>query len=66
MRVSYIGTKDDESGFISAGHVFDGNPWLISEERIEEAYMTHRCKPSEGMRMVYMPKDEKDLEFAPT
>ncbi len=66
MRISYIGTRDDESGFITGGHIFDANPWLLSEDRIEEAYMVHKCKPSSGLRMVYMPKDEKDLEFAVT
>lgn len=66
MRVTYIGTRDDESGFLVAGHTFDTNPWLLSEDVIEESYMTCRAKPSQGVRMVYMPKDEKDLDFAPT
>lgn len=65
MRVSYIGTRDEESGFISGGHMFDKNPWLVSEDEIEESYMTCRAKPNQGIRMVYMPKDEKDLDFAP-
>jgi len=46
MRVSYIGTRDEESGFIVGGHLFDSNPWLITEDSIEESYMSVRVKPS--------------------
>lgn len=66
MRVTYIGTRDEESGFLVGGHLFDSNPWLVTEDAIEESYMHCRAKPSQGMRAVYMPKDEKDLEFATT
>jgi len=62
-RVSYIGTVDQESGFFAGSHLFDSTPFTISEENIEDGYFPVRCKPSQGLRMVYLPKDDRDLEF---
>jgi len=47
-------------------HIFDQNPFTVSEEIIEEGYFVTRGKPADGMRLVYLPKDERDLEFADT
>lgn len=66
MKVSYIGTHDQESGFFTGSHIFDSTPFNINEEHIEEGYFPTRCNPSHGIRLVYLPKDEADLEFSPT
>lgn len=66
MRVSYIGTSEQESGFFTGAHLFDTTPFNIAEDTIEEGYFVTRAKPSQGIRLVYLPKDDKDLQFAPT
>lgn len=64
-RVSYIGTRDEESGFLCASHIFSSMPHLIDEQLIEEGYFVTRKRPSEGIRMCYLPKDDADLEYEP-
>ena len=46
-------------------HVFDATPLTIDETTIENGYFVTRKRPSEGMRMVYIPKDSSDLDFVP-
>ena len=46
-----------ESGFITGSHLFDTNPFIIDEEHIEEGYFPTKVRPSEGLRLVYLPKD---------
>lgn len=65
MKISYIGTAEQESGFITGSHIFDSTPFTINEEHIEEGYFPTKVKPMEGLRLVYLPKDEKDLTFEP-
>jgi hypothetical protein len=65
MRVSYIGSAQDERGFMVGSHVFDATPLTIDEHTVEEGYFVTRKRPSEGIRLVYIPKDSADLEFAP-
>ena len=46
MRISYIGTAEQESGFVIGSHLFDANPFMISEEQIEEGHYVSKGKPS--------------------
>jgi len=64
--MTWIGTVEDESGFLVGSHVYNGTPLTLSEDMIEEGYMVTRCRPHEGLRMVYTPKDDRDLEFCPS
>lgn len=64
-RVSYIGTREEESGFLSAAHIFSTMPHLIDEQMIEIGFFCARKKPSEGVRMCFLPKDDADLEYEP-
>lgn len=67
MRTTYIGSDDEESGFFSAGHVYNATPFEISDEVIEEGHFTSlNVRPKEGTRLVYYPKDPNDLNFQPT
>lgn len=65
FRVSYIGTREDESGFLCAAHLFSTMPHLIDEQKVENGFFVCRKKPSEGIRMCYLPKDDADLEYEP-
>lgn len=53
MRVSYIGTHDSESGFMAGAHIYDKRPCELSEDAIEDGYYVTRCRPIDGMRLVY-------------
>lgn len=64
MRVSYIGSTELEAGFMSGSHVYNTTPFEMNDEAIEEGYFAvQNVKPSQGVRLVYYPKDESDLEF---
>jgi hypothetical protein len=65
IRVSWIGPRETESGIIVGSHVFNATPFTLSEDIIEEGYFPVRAAPHEGLRFVYVPKDEKDLQFTP-
>ena len=65
MRISYIGTQEQESGFLCSSHVFTSSPLVLSEEVIENGYFVTRKRPMEGVRMVWIPKCDEDLEYAP-
>lgn len=43
--------------------MWECKPPGVSEERIENGYFVHRGKPSEGIRMVWLPKDKSDCDF---
>jgi hypothetical protein len=66
IRLSWIGNHDEESGFITGSHVYNATPFTLNEEIIEEGYMPVRGRPHEGVRMVWMPRDEEDLEYCPS
>jgi hypothetical protein len=38
-------------------HVFDSTPLTLDEHTIEQGYFVTRKRPSEGIRLVYIPKD---------
>jgi hypothetical protein len=46
-------------------HIFDATPWTLNEDVIENGYFVTRGKPHDGIRLVYIPKDEHDLTYAP-
>lgn len=50
---------------MTGSHLYDKTPFTVSQECIEEGYFVTKAKPSQGLRMVYLPKDERDLEFVP-
>lgn len=66
MTVSYIGTAEQESGFMTGSHVYDSVVCGLSEDIIEEGYYTARARPSDGIRLVYQPRDSQDFEFIAT
>lgn len=67
IRVTYIGSEDEESGFMSGSHVYNVSPFELSDEVIEEGHFTSKnVRPKEGIRLVYYPKDPDDLTFTPT
>lgn len=35
----------------------------ISDEIVDNGYFSVRARPREGMRLVWLPKDEADFEF---
>lgn len=51
---------------MTGSHLYDKNPFNLSQEAIEEGYFPTQVKPSKGLRLVYLPKDDRDLEFATT
>lgn len=53
MRLAYTGSVQDEMGFFVAGHVYDKRVCELSEKAVEDGYYVTRCRPSEGIRMVY-------------
>lgn len=65
IRISWIGQTDAESGFMTGSHVYNATPFTLNDDLIEEGYMPIRARPHEGIRLVYMPKDDADLEFTP-
>lgn len=38
---------------------------MIDEQKIENGFFVCRKRPSEGIRMCYLPKDDADLEYEP-
>jgi len=65
IRISYIGSSEEESGFLTGSHTFTSSPLLLSENVIEDGYFKCMAKPSEGVRLVWIPKDDADLEYSP-
>lgn len=64
--MTYIGSDDEESGFMSGGHVYNVSPFELSDEVIEEGHFTIKnARPKEGVRLVYYPKDPNDMNFKP-
>lgn len=67
IRLTYIGSDDEESGFMSGAHVYNVSPFELSDEVIEEGHFaTKNVRPNEGIRLVYYPKDPDDLNFIPS
>lgn len=58
-----MGTAEQESGFLVGSHVFETGPERVSDEIVENGYFVTRGRPHEGMRLVYLPRDTKDLEY---
>lgn len=50
---------------MTGSHIYNGTPFTLNDDQIEEGYMPVRGRPHEGIRMVYMPRDDRDLEFSP-
>ena len=49
---------------MSGSHVYNMTPFELNDEAIEEGYYAvQNVRPSEGIRLVYYPKDPSDLEF---
>ena len=46
--------------------MFESEPGRISDELMDNSYFTTRGRPNEGMRLVWLPKDEDDLNFFDT
>lgn len=44
-------------------HLMDKPVFNINEEAVEEGHFTTRVRPSQGVRLVYLPCKEDDLEF---
>lgn len=63
IKISYIGTQEQESGFMTGSHSLNTTPFTATEDKIEEGYYATKARPSEGLRMTWLPTDEKDLEF---
>lgn len=63
MRVSYIGSREEESGFMVGSHLMDKPIFNINEEAVEDGHFVTRSKPHQGIRLVYLPCKEDDLEF---
>ena len=53
MRIGYTGTVDSEQGYLVAAHVYDKRVCELSEKCVEEGFYVTRCRPSEGIRLVY-------------
>ena len=47
-------------------HIFNSELFTVNEEVIEDGFNTVRCRPHEGMRLLYCPKHNPDLEFQPS
>lgn len=58
-----MGPVETESGIVVASHTWEHKPPGISEERVENGYHVYRGRPSEGVRMVWLPKDKSDSDF---
>ncbi len=46
-----------------ASHVYDKRICELSEKAIEEGFYVTRTRPSDGIRLVYQPKDDLDMVF---
>jgi len=51
---------------MTCSHQFNKSIFQIDEDSIENGFHKKTCKPQEGLRAVYMPKNQSDLEFRPT
>lgn len=65
IKVTYIGSVEEEAGFMTGSHTFTSSPLLLNEEIIEDGYFKTCTKPREGLRMVWIPKDDADMEYTP-
>lgn len=61
--MQYIGTAEEEAGLLIGSHVHDSSPTVMTDEIIENGFFVSRGRPNEGMRLVYIPRDQGDLEF---
>jgi len=48
---------------LTAAHILDNSIGLMSDDIVDNGYYITRCRPSEGARLVYCPRDNSDLEF---
>lgn len=46
-------------------HLFNATPFTLSQDMIEEGYFPVHSAPHEGLRFVYVPRDDNDLTFTP-
>ena len=50
---------------MAGAHIYDKRPCELSEDAIEDGYYVTRCRPIDGMRLVYQPRDDRDFEYIP-
>ena len=48
---------------MTSSHVYESEIDRISDDIIDNGYYVARGRPREGMRQVWFPKDDGDLEF---
>lgn len=63
IRLTYIGRVEDESGFMACSHTYGDTPFTVGEDEIEEGWHCLRARPNEGMRMIWLPRCDEDLEM---
>lgn len=63
IRITWIGPREIESGIMVGSHVFNATPLTLTQDIIEEGYFPVRAAPHEGLRFVYVPRDDQDLQF---
>jgi hypothetical protein len=63
IRVAYTGSVDEEKGFLVGSHVYDKRVCELSDKAVEDGYYVTRTRPSEGLRLVYQPKDDLDFTY---
>lgn len=64
IKVQYIGRNDEESGFFCGSHLYGDTPFAAGEDAIEEGFHRAGGRPQEGLRFVYLPRSEVDLEMS--
>lgn len=45
---------------MTAAHVYESEVGRISEEIVENGYFNVRARPFEGVRLVWLPRDNSD------
>lgn len=63
IKVSYIGRADEESGYLVGSQLYGDTPFAIGSDAIEEGYHRAQGRPMEGLRFVYLPRNEADLDM---
>lgn len=58
-----MGTQEEESGSLVTASVWESQPPFISDEIVENGYYVQRNRPMTGSRIIYVPRDNSDLEF---
>lgn len=65
ISIQYIGQLEVESGMMCGGHIYGQSISEIVIDDIENAQSMAMGRPSDGLRFVYLPKDNKDYEYYP-